>query len=210
MRTNQTARERESLCAAFTLVELLVVVAILAIIAGMLVPALVSAKLGAKKTVSISNLSQHGNAFLIYAVDYDDRIAHGIPLAWSDNRQAVPDDLLNIALTAPIVENALKPYGLTEEILNAPNDPGFGAFQPTVSYFALLGTSYEIRRRSTLLALPMTHYDRPSQEPMEWEIGQYYDRSEEPEHIHVNVLYFDRSARYTLRRALFDGLGSNE
>lgn len=59
---------------AFTLVELLMVIAIIAILAAILFPVFAQAKTAAKKAVSLNNLKQLATANLLYAGDNDDAL----------------------------------------------------------------------------------------------------------------------------------------
>src|SRR4051812_14632676 len=66
MRTKITVRQ------AFTLVELLVTMAIIAILAGLLLPALSRSKATARTLACIGNLQQLETCCHLYTADYDD------------------------------------------------------------------------------------------------------------------------------------------
>jgi type II secretory pathway pseudopilin PulG len=72
---------RSSRKAAFTLVGLLVIIAVLAILAAMLLPALASAKGKAQRINCINNLKQSGLAFRIWEGDNNDKLPMDVPMA---------------------------------------------------------------------------------------------------------------------------------
>ncbi len=60
--------------AAFTLVELLVVIAIIAILAAMLLPALISSRERARRSICTANLSEIGKGISIFLNNHDERM----------------------------------------------------------------------------------------------------------------------------------------
>lgn len=67
----------------FTLIEALIVILVIALLAGMLFPVFVRAREKARQTVCISNLKQIATAWLMYADDYDNQAC--ISYYWVDN-----------------------------------------------------------------------------------------------------------------------------
>src|ERR1043166_7183460 len=97
-RVHQTKR-------GFTLIELLIVIAIIAILAGILFPVFTAARKQAHAASCISNLKQIGLAVHLYLSDYDD----AFPAACDMNDRAGGYAQLPGAPT-PYVWEVLKPY----------------------------------------------------------------------------------------------------
>ncbi len=65
----------------FTLVELLVVIAVVAILSSVLMPVFGRARAAARTTACVSNLRQIGQAFAMYAQDWDGNLPAAMPYA---------------------------------------------------------------------------------------------------------------------------------
>jgi prepilin-type N-terminal cleavage/methylation domain-containing protein/prepilin-type processing-associated H-X9-DG protein len=72
-------------CHAFTLVELLVVIGIIALLIGILLPTLSRVQQQSRKTACLSNLRQLGTALILYANENRGRLPNGnAPTVWDD------------------------------------------------------------------------------------------------------------------------------
>ncbi len=111
---------------AFTLIEVLVVLAIIAIVAAILFPVFARSKEAAKKTGCLSNLAQAGKAMLLYMTDNDDRFPYGVdpvdknrPQIWS----AYPGWQAQIPYMQYMHE-VLQPYIKSRQVFMCPSDMG--------------------------------------------------------------------------------------
>ena len=76
MTTFRTEWRRQS---GFTLVEMLIVIAIISILAAILFPVFAKARSNARKTTAMSNLKQIGVALAMYSADYDGHLPNRWP-----------------------------------------------------------------------------------------------------------------------------------
>ena len=117
---------------AFTLIELLCVITVIAILAGLIMPVIQNTTLRAYDTKCMNNLRQIGMAANAAASDNDNIY----PIVEIDLDGNVVADTLG--LPAKPIDEALKPYGITPETLKCPADlkgPNYYAQQnPHSSY----------------------------------------------------------------------------
>lgn len=101
MKTGKREYQRAKRSKGFTLAELLVVVAIIAILAGLLLPVLVQAKDAARMRVCTSNLRSLGQAFRMY-VDDNNGFAVPKPSEYPNDWVWVPDPLIKYTKQLPV------------------------------------------------------------------------------------------------------------
>jgi prepilin-type N-terminal cleavage/methylation domain-containing protein/prepilin-type processing-associated H-X9-DG protein len=128
----------------FTLVELLAVIAIIAVLAAILFPVLAQSKARGKTAVCASNLGQIGRAAHLYAGDYDDAIVLG-PGA---NERCSRSSRLIDQVPAIVAERRLYAYGAAKEVWRCPEEHFVGLLDDDFviltaeTGFELCGTSY--------------------------------------------------------------------
>jgi len=136
---------------AFTLVELLVVISIIALLLSILLPALNKAKEHAKSSVCLSNMKQLGYALKVYMQDHQYRFPYSddyFPMGEGEFAYGGADDHMGTAYALPLAkERLLYPYIKGFDVFSCPADRGQNLLPWTAGYwkptnFFALGNSY--------------------------------------------------------------------
>ncbi|MBC8094643.1 MAG: prepilin-type N-terminal cleavage/methylation domain-containing protein [Akkermansiaceae bacterium] len=155
MNSHQFSRGRK----AFTLIELLCVIAIVGILAALLLPALTQGQLNAKRIQCVNNLKQIGIAFHIFAHDHHDKFPMATPMAEGGSLEFAQS---GYQVGGPFYFSyrhfaAMSNELITPKPLNCPSDLAratavrFSAFKnENLSYF--VGVSSEFQRPNSILA----------------------------------------------------------
>ena len=116
-RNNNQSRVSEN---AYTIVELLISVAITLLLAGLLIPAIKDSTNKAKGAVCASNLKQMGVAFILYAADNDGSLP---PYASDPYNPPSSIGLTALALIAPYIGKSSS-NTIGQDCLRCPSNPG--------------------------------------------------------------------------------------
>lgn len=150
----------------FTMVEVLVCVAIIATLAGLLTPAILLAKGAAKSAACIGNLTQIGRATSLYLADYDDWFPASLD-AWAKVHSNFEDEATE---RVPALHVALSPYVNEPRVFRCPDDHGtvdeHGRPVATPSMFEAVGSSYSSHNLPNGMAMSQV---RSSQSTLVWQ-----------------------------------------
>lgn len=128
---------RSSRLLGFTLVELLVVIAIIGLLAALVFPVFAKVREKARQTTCVSNLRQLGQAFVLYAQDYDQRLPN--PMGMTLGLDVTRD--INTIKVNQAWETYLRPYTKSAQINHCPSDP-FSFPLPVPNTSIVLFSSY--------------------------------------------------------------------
>lgn len=171
---------------AFTLIELLTVIAIVAILAAFIFPVLARAKLSAGQAACTSNLKQLGASVYLYAADHNDLTP----------RVSFPQDIVP----------ALSPYIRLREVFKCPDDHEKIALTGNLpggsTRYELNGTSYSFNLSGkSLSALSAIVPDwTMATDPFNAHTGENW-QLQSPELWMVNTLAADLSVRHQTSKA---------
>ena len=191
--------------AGFTLIEVLVVVAIIAVLASIIFPVFSSARAKARSTRCVANLKQIGLAVDMYATDYDELY----PLGKDPADEAYPEMWSEYPYWQvwipymPRLHDALDPYVRNKELWHCPSDRGFTELEDynvpldaTPSSFAKFGTSYHYRTEVAFSMTTVGNMSDPAKINLMFDAhGSWHGRSNKLSRKRWNVLYADGHAK---------------
>jgi prepilin-type N-terminal cleavage/methylation domain-containing protein/prepilin-type processing-associated H-X9-DG protein len=188
---------------AFTLVELLVVIAVIAILAALLFPVFAQAREKARQAGCLSNLKQIGAATQMYMQDYDETIPWScLGRLWQARR---PVDYQNVRPDDVYAPEMMRPYVKNDKVWYCPSTgPDYVWKEAWSSPFSVNGTSYSFNMMciaanscqpqswSTpyfFAGKPVASFPAPSDAPLFYEMP--YMTPGAPHNDRFNVLFLD-------------------
>lgn len=202
---------------AFSLVEILVVIAIITILTSILLPIMMAARTNVQKTVCLSNLHQIGASVLMYTQDYDgydpyavDAVDRQFPYLWGSHpafEAAIPDLLY--------VHKALYPYCRSAEVFHCSSDTGFDVedilglpFDAAPVYYERYGSSYFYHTDLAASEIAEAALEKPSETFLFSDACGDWHGSVGAHSKRYNVVFADQHSK-SLSRDQFKRLWSN-
>ena len=202
---------------AFTLVELLTVIAIIAVLAALLFPVFASARGKAREITCVSNLRQIGMAIKMYTQDYDELYPWAVdptdkmtPEIWDP----FPAFKAQIPFM-PYVHEALQTYVKSQELFHCPADTGYTVedftgvpLNATPSSYKRFLTSYNYRTEISFRHASEASFQTPAEFNVlmdaagKWHGGLIFD------HLRYCTLHADGHSK-SLNRSQLDRLWHN-
>jgi prepilin-type N-terminal cleavage/methylation domain-containing protein/prepilin-type processing-associated H-X9-DG protein len=202
---------RQNQLKAFTLVELLTVIAIIAVLAALLFPVFATARGKAREISCVSNLRQVGMAFKMYAQDYDEFYPWAVdptdkytPEIWS----GFPDFQAQIP-NMPFIHECLQNYIKSQDLFRCPADYGYKIedftgvpLDASPTSYRKFGTSYNYRTEISFRHAGEATFQTPTDLNVlmdaagRWHGGLVFDR------FRYNVLHADGHAKNMDRNKL--------
>ncbi len=197
---------------AFTLVELLTVIAIITVLMALLLPVFAAARGKARELVCSSNLRQIGMSITMYSQDYDglypwalDAADKYTPSIWDrypDFQSQIPH--------LPMLQDALQPYTRSHGIFQCPSDFGFRnddftglALNATPTAFERFGLSYYYHTELAVRHMTVTSLRAPSEvNVLSDASGKWHGNLDKG--LRYNVLFADGHTKLLSRSALDD------
>ena len=197
---------------AFTLVEILVVVAIIGILAAIIFPTFLLVRDKARRTSCVSNLQQIGAAVEMYKADYDERFPFAVDPF--DKNEAIGGGFSTgfdaLIPTLPMVNEVLLPYS-SRQVFQCAGDTGFEFDEQTgqrmdalPSCYEKFGTSYYYRTELAALQVQEVSIQEPSKLNLMFDsYGRWHAGGLLRHEWRYNTLFADSHVK-NLSRAQFD------
>jgi len=192
---------------AFTLIEVIVVVTIIAVLAAILFPVFARAKASAKQATCLSNLKQIGAAMTMYMGDSDGVFPHAVdpidktrPEIWDqfpEFRDRIP--------YMPDLDEVLQPYMKSHDVFHCPADVGTEVmddqpdivFQTTPSMHKVFNTSYFFRTEIAFRAFTDSRFQLPAETNVLMDAaGHWHGGAPRVEQGEFGQRYFDKIRRF--------------
>ena len=147
----------------FTLIEILVVLAVVSALAAILFPVFSTVRENARRTSCLSNLRQLGLAIHAYAQDNDDRLPYGVDICDKDGNVWNGTPFERRVKHMPMLPDLLLPYTTSQALWRCPSDSGQNTcapsnfpLAPSFRDFDARGMSYIYHTELTLRSLPLS------------------------------------------------------